>query len=94
MIELNPDKLKNPLQAGIVGGLIYMLFLVAKDRFFNKNNAEQKPVVEYVKPSIVVGAICAMVMHLSNGPTKRVLSEPFDAPNVTAPCATQPVLLA
>lgn len=79
MIEFNADKLRNPLQAGVVGGVMYMLFLMGRDRLITKQ-ASQKPLSEYAKPSIVVGGICALVMHMSNGPNKRVLSEPFEQP--------------
>lgn len=77
MIELNPDKLKNPLQAGFVGGLIYLVFNMIRDRL--KRQSDQiKPLSEYLRPSLVVGSICAIVMHMSNGPNKRTLTEPFE----------------
>lgn len=77
MIELNPDKLKNPIQAGIVGAILYAAFLFASDRL--QKNKVTKPLCEYVKPAIVVGTICAIVMNMSNGPNKRVLAEPFES---------------
>ena len=77
MIEVNPDKLKNPLQAGFVGGLIFLIFNMVRDRM-RRQSDQIKPLSEYLRPSLVVGSICAAVMHMSNGPNKRTLTEPFE----------------
>lgn len=81
MIEINPDKLKHPLQAGLVAAIIYMVFQWIKDRLSSSRggtSAEPIPLADRVRPALVVGTICALVMHLSNGPQRRTLTEPFE----------------
>lgn len=81
MIEINPDKLKHPLQAGLVAAIIYMVFQWVKDRLSSSRggtSVEPIPLADRVRPALVVGTICALVMHLSNGPQRRTLTEPFE----------------
>lgn len=90
MLEVNPQKLKDPIQAGLVGAALYVVYLVLSERLTCRRpqtpaDAPSAPTTttlrRYVRPAVVVGTICAVVMHLSNNhPANHGLSEPFTQP--------------
>lgn len=80
MLQYNPDSLKSPVYAGVVAGLLHMLFCFVMDRYFSPSpGAVSNEPKEYVRPAVLTGVIAAIVMYMAMSKNSgNLLSEPFD----------------
>jgi len=77
MFTFDSAKLRHPLYAGFFAFALHVVFAYVYHTYMKKTEVVDTNEV-YVKPAVIVGIVCGVVMHMSNSKTKTLMSEPYE----------------